>query len=129
MKSSSALFNWPKNWRAHRPSTTLIIFPKSTDQNSEKAIIQHSRKTLWLCIWGRLTHPQPPWEGLQVTNFDQCLHVVMVIGKCKDVFSGIFWLGGRGREEGIYWGSFLWRNLSWGKKLSMNGVQDFLALY
>ena len=33
---------------------------------------------------------QSPWEGLQVTNFDLCLHIVMVTGKCTDVFRGIF---------------------------------------
>ena len=34
-------------------------------------------------------------EGLQVTKFDQCLGIVMVIGKCTDVFSGDFlvWRG------------------------------------
>ena len=31
---------WPKNWRANYFSPpTLIIFPKSTDQNSEIAIL------------------------------------------------------------------------------------------
>ena len=25
---------------------------------------------------GRLTPPQSPWEGLQVTNFDLCLHIM-----------------------------------------------------
>ena len=33
-------------------------------------------------------------EGLQVTNFDQCLHTVMVIGKRTDVFSGILLVWG-----------------------------------
>ena len=40
--------------------------------------------------------PTIPEGGLQVTNFDQCLHIVMVIGKCTDVFMGIFWFGGWG---------------------------------
>ena len=35
MKSSSALFKWPKKLDA----PTLIIFPKSLDQNSEIAIL------------------------------------------------------------------------------------------
>ena len=39
MKSSSALFKCPKNGRALRPPLTIIIFPKSTDQNSEIAIL------------------------------------------------------------------------------------------
>ena len=45
-----------------------------------------------LCLWGRLTPSHSPGEGLQVTNFDMCLHVVcsMVIGKCTDVFRRIF---------------------------------------
>ena len=40
MKSSSALFNWPKKIGGHLgPRRTLIIFPKSPDQNSEIAIL------------------------------------------------------------------------------------------
>ena len=53
----------------------------------------------------------------------------MVIGKCTNVFREIFWLGGRVVEKSrICWGSFPSRNLSWGKKNSMKGVQDLLAL-
>ena len=54
----------------------------------------------------------------------------MVIGKCTDVFRGIFWLGGGGvvEKRGIFWGNFPWSNLSWGKKISMKGAQDILAL-
>ena len=37
IKSYSTRLKWPKNWSAPRPSPTLIIFPKSTDQNSEIA--------------------------------------------------------------------------------------------
>ena len=29
-------------------------------------------------------------EGLQVTNFDQCLHTVMVIRNCGDLYGEIF---------------------------------------
>jgi len=36
--------------------------------------------------------------------------------------------GGGGEKRGICGGDFPWRNLSWGKKISMKGVQDFLAL-
>ena len=46
-------------------------------------------------------------EGLQVTNFDQCLHIVIVIEKCTDVFRGIFLVcvvGLRGRA--------MWEDLS-----------------
>ena len=58
-----------------------------------------------------MTYPPPPQslgEGLQVTNFDQCLHTVMVIGKCTDVFRGFFFgLGVGFRGGGYMGGSFL----------------------
>ena len=53
----------------------------------------------------------------------------MVIGKCTGVFGRIFWLGGGVEKRGIYWGNFPSRNLSWGKKISMKGGQDLLALF
>ena len=55
----------------------------------------------------------------------------MVTGKCTDVFRGIFWFregrvdGGGGLRGRI----FPWRNFSWGKRISMKGAQDFLALF
>ena len=47
--------------------------------------------------------PQSLGEGLQVTNFGQCLHTVMVTGQCTDVIRGIFlvWVWGSG--EGTIW--------------------------
>jgi len=51
----------------------------------------------------------------------------MVIGKCTDVFRGIFGWGRVDNRE-ICWGNFPSRNSSRGKKMSMKGVQDFLAL-
>ena len=68
--------------------------------------------------------------GLQVTNFDLCLHIVMAIGNCTDVFRGIFWFGEGGEVDGGLRGRiFPWRNLSWRKRISMKGAQDFLALF
>ena len=56
---------------------------------------------------GKTYSPQSPWEGLQVTNFGMCLHIVMVTGKCTDVFRGIFFgLGGGGEVGGDVGGSF-----------------------
>ena len=48
-------------------------------------------------------------DGLQVTNFDQCLRIVMVIGKCITVFRVIFFLLGEEalRGGGYVGGSFL----------------------
>ena len=51
--------------------------------------------------------PQSLGEGLQVTNFDQRLHIIMVIGKCRDVFRGFFWFWGGVEGRGYVGGSFL----------------------
>ena len=77
----------------------------------------------------RMTYPsQSLGEGLQVTNFDQCLHTVMVLGKCTDVFRGIFMFGCRVQGRGLYGRIFPWRNILWEKRNSMKRAQDFLAL-
>ena len=49
---------------------------------------------------GTNSFPTVPVGGLQVTNFNQCLHIVMVIGKCTDIFRGILWLGGGVEKRG-----------------------------
>ena len=66
----------------------------------------------------------------QVTNFDHCLHIVMVIGKCTDVFRGTFFLGRGGglRGEDYVGRIFPWRNLSWGKRISMKGCAGFSSI-
>ena len=72
--------------------------------------------------------PSPRGRGYKFKNFDECLHIIMVIGKCTVVFRRIFWLEAGVEKRGICWGSFPSRNLSWGKKISMKGAQDLLAL-
>ena len=52
----------------------------------------------------------------------------MVIGKCTGVFRRIFRLEAGVEKRGIFLGNFPSRNLSWGKKISMKGAQDLLAL-
>ena len=72
MKSSSVLF---------KPPPTLIIFPKSPDQNSEIAILFSivKKKSNLITMSLRTTYfPESPWEGPQVTNFDQCLNIVIL---------------------------------------------------
>ena len=62
--------------------------------------------------------PQSLGEGLQVTNFDQCLHIVMVIGKCTDVFTVILFCLGVGlRGGGCFGGSFLGGICHGGRKI------------
>ena len=51
---------------------------------------------------GRHTPPQFPWEGLQVTNLDQCLHIVMVIGSIQTFPGGFF-----GWEKGLRRGGYV----------------------
>ena len=52
----------------------------------------------------------------------------MVIGKCTGVFRRIFWLGAGVEKREICWRNFPSRNLPWGKKISMKGAEDLLAL-
>ena len=56
---------------------------------------------------GMTYSPKTPGEGLQVTNFDQCLHIEMVIGKCTDVFREIFLVWGEVRTGSYVIGYFL----------------------
>ena len=44
-------------------------------------------------------------------------------------FQGDFLVGGGVEKRGICWVNFPSRNLSWGKRISMKGAQDFLALF
>ena len=56
----------------------------------------------------------------------------MAIGKCTDVFREIFlfifFWGGEFLGGGLRGRIFPWRNLSWAKRISMKGAQNFLAL-
>ena len=97
------------NWRAPRPPPTYIFSPKSPDQNFEIAILFSLVENLIIYS------PHSPGEGLQVTNFDRCLHTVMVIIKFTNVFRGTFscWDGGWSWEgvtwEDLFMGEFIMR--------------------
>ena len=82
------------------------FFPKSTDQNFEIAILFRIVENHNNYVFGDDLPPQSLGEGLQVTNFDQCLHTVMVTGKCTDVIRGIFlvWVWGGGYMGGSFLG-------------------------
>ena len=66
---------------------------------------------------GMTYSPTIPGEGLQVTNFDQCLHIIMVIGKCTDVFRGIFLVLGVGLREGAMWEDLSLEKYAMGEKI------------
>ena len=78
------------------------FFPKSPDRNFEIAIFFKIVENPINYVFGDdLTPPQFTWEVLQVTNFDHCLHIAMVIGKCTDVFrGGGVRVGGLGVDQG-----------------------------
>ena len=59
--------------------------------------------------------PTVPREGLQVTNFDQRLHTVMIIWKCTDLFRMTFGLGGGLRGGGYVGGSSI-RGIGHGRR-------------
>ena len=74
------------NWRALWSPPTLILCPKSTDQNFEIAISFNIVEN----------HNNYVFGDEQVTIFDQCLHIVMVIGKFTDISRRIFLAWGWG---------------------------------
>ena len=69
-----------KNWRAPRPPPTLI-FANCDRSKFEIVILFKIVENYNNYVFEDDLLPQsPPGEGLQVTNFDRCLHTVMVIG-------------------------------------------------
>ena len=78
----------------------LVIFPKSPDQNSEIAILFSVVKQPYHYVFGDDLLPHSPHgRGHKLQTLTRCLHIVMVIWKCTDVFRGIFRLGGGGVSE------------------------------
>ena len=60
MKSSSAFLSDQKNWRAPKPPPTLIIFSKSTDQNSEITILFNLVEKPYNYVFGDDLLPHSP---------------------------------------------------------------------
>ena len=78
------------------------FFPKSMDQNFEIAILfriveNHNNYVFWDDL------PTTVPGGGAASYFDQCLHTVMVTGKCTDVSRGIFLVWKWGSVEGAIW--------------------------
>ena len=69
-----------------------------------------------------LNHPESPEKGLQAMNFAHCLYIVLVIGKCTDVFRGGFSLV---KEVGGCVGG----SLHGGRDITVKGVPYFPALF
>ena len=73
------------------------------DQNFEIAILFHIFENHNDYVFEDDLPPRSLGKGLQVTNFDQCLHTVMVTGNCTDAIRGVIlvWVWGSG--EGAIW--------------------------
>ena len=54
----------------------------------------------------------------------------MIIGKCTDVFRGIFWLGGAVEKKGFCGGNFSMEEFVMGEEnFHEGGGEDFLVLF
>ena len=128
MKSSSALFKWPKNWRAPRPPPTTIVFQKSTDQNSEIAILFNVVEKPYNDVFG--DHVLPTVSVGGVTSYKRWPVLTYSNGYSGVYrrFQGDFLVEGGVEKRGMCWGNFPTRNSSWGKKISTKEALDFLAL-
>ena len=76
---------------------------------------------------GTTNSQQSLWEGLQVTNFDLCLHIIMVTGKCTYVFSGIF-LVWEGELRGVTWEDLSMEKLLMGQETFNEGSAGFSSI-
>ena len=114
-----------KNWRAPRPPSTLIVFPKSTDQNSEIAILFSVVEKPYNYVFGDDLLPHSPTgRGYKLQNLPVLTHS-NAYWEVYRRFQRDFLVGGGVDKRGICWGNIPSRNLSWGKN-SMKGAQDFL---
>ena len=106
-----------KNLRAPRPPPTLVIFPKSAYEKSEIAILFNIVEKPYNYVFGDDLLPHSPrGKGYKLRTLISAF------------ISGDILVGGGVEKRGIWRGSFPSRNLLWGKKISMKGAQDFLAL-
>ena len=128
MKTSSALIKRPKKLEGTYAPPTLIIFPKSMDQNFEIMILFNVVKKLINTSLGTTYSPTVPVGGATSYKLWPVLAYSNIYWEVYRRFQGNFLVGRGVEKRGIYWGSYPSKNLSWGKKISMKGVQDFLAL-
>ena len=119
-----------KNWRAPRPPPTLIILPKSTDQNSEIAILFNVVEKLYNCVFrDDILPPTVPMGGATSYKLWPMLTYSNGYWEVYRRFQEDFFGWGRGWEEGDMLGELSIDNLSWGMKISMKGAQDLLTLF
>ena len=122
-----------------RPLPRSFCFPKSTGQNSEIAVLFSIVEKPNNYVFGDDLLPKVPVRGPASYKLWLVLHIVMIIGKCTDVFRGILWLGGGVEKRGVMWGEhsmeefvmgeFFYKGDIFPKKISINGTDHFLALF
>ena len=126
MKSSSALFKWPKKKRAPRPPLTLIFSPKPTDQNFEIAILFCIVKNHNNYVFENDLLPQVPGGGARSYKlWPVFTHNNGYWEVCRRFQGDCFGFGGGAEERGLCGRIFPWRNTSRGKRNSMKRAQDF----
>ena len=108
----------------------LIFFPKSPDQNSEIAILFSiiEKPNNYLFADDLLLH-SPRGRGCTVISFDQCLNIVIVIGKCTDAYRGFFFGWGRELGEGVMRRDLCMEEFFMGKKISMKGGAGLFSIF
>ena len=113
------------------PPPTVIFSQSQRIKISDSHFVKLSQENIIAMSLGEDLLPHSPrGRGMQVTNFDQCLHTAMVTGKEYRRFQGIGLIGWGWKVEWreLHGRIFPWWNLSWGKRNSMKGTQDLLAL-
>jgi hypothetical protein len=132
IKSSSALFKSPKNWRATRPLSTLIFFPKSPDQNLKIVILFSVVEKSNNYVFEDALIPHSPWgkESRLRTLSIVCILYRLLQSIQKISGGGYFtWWGGRSGGRGHVERSFNGGMFHGGREFFMKGVPDFPVLF
>ena len=105
------------------------FFPESTDQNFEIAILFSIVEKHNNYVFGADLLPHQSQGGAASYKLWPAFTYSNGYLEVYRPFQGdIFWVGG-GLRGGLRGRIFPWRNLSWEKRNSMKGAQDFLALF
>ena len=100
----------------------------SPNQNSEIAILFIIVEKPNNFVFGDDLLPHSPrGRGYKLQTLTECLHIVMVIGKCTDVFRGFFSLG-EGEVEGDYVGGSFYGGICHGEENFNEGSPGFYSI-
>ena len=132
MKSSSALFKWPKNWRAPRPPPTLIVSQsqriKILRKKFEIAILFRIVENHNNYVFGNDFTPTIPKGGAASYKLWPVFTYSNSYWEVYRRFQGDFLVWGWVWGEGAMREDLSLEEYVMGKKNSMKRAQDFLAL-